>query len=34
MIALTALVALLLYFPCRWFARVKRARAGGWTSYL
>lgn len=34
MIALTALVAALLYLPCRWFARVKRERAGGWTSYL
>jgi len=34
MIALTALVAVLLYFPCRWFAGFKRARSGGWTSYL
>jgi len=34
MIALTALVAALLYFPCRWFAGIKRARSGGWTSYL
>ena len=34
MIALTALVVLLLYFPCRAFAAKKRGRSGGWTSYL
>jgi uncharacterized membrane protein len=34
MIVLTVLVVALLYFPCRWFAGIKRARSGGWTSYL
>lgn len=34
MIAFTALVTALLYFPCRWFARVKRERTGGWMRFL
>ena len=34
MIGLTAVAVALLYVPCRWFARVKRERSGGWTSYL
>jgi hypothetical protein len=29
-----AVVIGLLYLPCRWFARVKAGRKGGWLSYL
>jgi uncharacterized membrane protein len=32
--AVWAAVLLLLYFPCRWFADLKRRRPGGWLSYL
>jgi hypothetical protein len=30
----TAIVIVLLYFPCRWFARVKSRSQVGWLSYL
>jgi hypothetical protein len=29
-----ALVLVLLYFPCAWYARVKREQAKWWMSYL
>jgi uncharacterized membrane protein len=29
-----AIVVLLMYFPCRWFARIKRTRSEGWLRYL
>jgi uncharacterized membrane protein len=29
-----ALTLVLLYFPCRWFARIKSERRGWWLSYL
>jgi uncharacterized membrane protein len=29
-----AIVVLLMYFPCRWFARIKRTRGEGWLRYL
>jgi uncharacterized membrane protein len=29
-----AAVLVILYLPCRWFARVKARRPGGWLSYL
>jgi uncharacterized membrane protein len=30
----TALVVIVLYFPCRWFAGVKARRTGAWLTYL
>jgi uncharacterized membrane protein len=32
--AVTVLVVVALYFPCRWFGRRKAERHGGWLSYL
>ena len=32
--AITAAVVVLLYFPCRWYARLKAERRDGWLSYL
>jgi hypothetical protein len=32
--AVTALVVVALYFPCRWFAEVKARRKDAWLSYL
>jgi hypothetical protein len=29
-----AVVVVLLYFPCRWFARLKATRRSAWLSYL
>jgi hypothetical protein len=29
-----ALVVVLMYFPCRWFARLKRTRSEWWLRYL
>ena len=31
---ITTLVAVILYFPCRWFAELKRRRSDRWLSYL
>jgi uncharacterized membrane protein len=32
--AVFAIVVVLLYFPCRWFARLKASRRSAWLSYL
>jgi uncharacterized membrane protein len=32
--AITALTVTILYFPCRWFARVKEERTAWWVRYL
>jgi uncharacterized membrane protein len=32
--AVWALLVAALYLPCRWFARLKQRRTGGWLSYL
>ncbi|MCK6374908.1 MAG: heparan-alpha-glucosaminide N-acetyltransferase domain-containing protein [Zoogloea sp.] len=32
--ALAVLVALAMYWPCRWFARIRRTTSAGWLSYF
>ena len=32
--AITVLAVAILYFPCRWFARLKAQRSDRWLSYL
>ena len=34
LLSVTALVVVVLYFPCRWFAELKARRAHPWLSYL